>query len=88
MLWSVVKIRRALAVEQTFVLERHKQASARVRVPLARIALPLQPVTFTVPVGQGQQLSFAPFYFKYNRFLPRFGGCPFIIHFLSIIPSP
>ena len=30
------------------VLERHKQASARVRVPLARIALPQQPVTFTV----------------------------------------
>ena len=45
MLWSVVKI-AAFKVEQPFVLElqeRHKQASARVRVPLARIALPLQP---------------------------------------------
>ena len=62
MLWIVVKI-AAFKVEQPFVLElqeRHKQASARVRVPLARIALPLQPVTFTAPVGQGQQLSFAP----------------------------
>ena len=45
MLWIVVKI-AAFKVEQPFVLElqeRHKQASARVRVPLARIALPLQP---------------------------------------------